>query len=642
MKNFGYGYVRVAAAKPIVEIAEPLKNVQNMLNLSQLATDNHVQALVFPELGITGYSCGDLFLQDELLRTAELAAKTYIEATKRVPIISIFGMPFRVDGQLFNVAVCCQMGKVLKIIVKKYIPNYKEFYEMRHFSPADRLLVKEVEFCGQTVPIGTDIVVMTNIPNFSFGIEICEDLWMPIPPSSHLVAQGATVIFNLSASNELVGKADYRRKLVENQSASGLCAYVYASCGFGESTSDVVWSGHLLIADNGSIVEENQELFAKENLLIADVDVQRLNRERRISGSFSQAVADEKSAYRRVNVEIPSLDLDAFEPLFPVDPYPFVPKDLATLDERCKSILQLQTVGVMKRLSTLEKILDRKVVIGISGGLDSLLALLVTVLAFDKLGWDRSGIIAVTMPGFGTSKRTKNNSIKLCRELGVTLKKIPIKKMTMQLLRDIKHDPCMNCLICENSQARIRTLILMSIGFVIGTGDLSELVLGWCTYNGDHMSMYNPNCGVPKTLVKFVVGWVAGSNMFSKVASKIIEDIFMTPISPELLPGQQTEAAIGKYDLNDFFIFHVLRNGFEPEKIHFLARYAFSGVYDVAYIKDQLVKFYRRMFAAQFKRNAVPDGIKIGSVAVSPRGDWRAPSDATGKLWIEKALEIEA
>jgi NAD+ synthase (glutamine-hydrolysing) len=326
--------------------------------------------------------------------------------------------------------------------------------------------------------------------------------------------------------------------------------------------------------------------------------------------------------------------------MFSVDPYPFVPKDLATLDERCKSILQLQTVGVMKRLSSLEKILNRKVVIGISGGLDSLLALIVTVLAFDRLGWDRSGIVAVTMPGFGTSKRTKNNAIKLCEELGITLKKIPIRKLTLQLLKDIEHKPCMDCLTCENSQARIRTLILMSLGFVIGTGDLSELVLGWCTYNGDHMSMYNPNCGVPKTLVKFVVEWVAKKDMFGKVASKIIKDICATPISPELLPGQQTEATIGEYDLNDFFIFHVFRNGFEPKKIHFLARHAFSGVYDSAYIKEQLVKFYQRMFTAQYKRNAVPDGIKIGSVAVSPRGDWRAPSDATGKLWIDSAKNI--
>ncbi|MFZ2193320.1 MAG: NAD(+) synthase [Candidatus Moraniibacteriota bacterium] len=636
-----YGYVRVAAAKPIVVIADPMANVQNMLRLSQLATDKNVQVVVFPELGITGYSCGDLFLQDELLATAELAAKEYIGATKRTSIISIFGMPLRVGGQLFNVAVVCQMGKVLAIIPKLYIPNYKEFYELRHFSPADRLIVKEIEFCGQIVPIGTDIVIKTNIPNFSFGIEVCEDLWMPIPPSSHLVAQGATVIFNLSASNELVGKADYRRKLVENQSARGLCAYVYASCGFGESTSDVVWSGHLLIADNGSIVAEEQELFDEERLLIADVDVQKLNRERRTSGSFSQAVANEKVAYRQARAEVYPLDLNEISPMFTVDPNPFVPRDAATLDDRCKSILQIQTAGLMKRLSSLESVIKREVVIGISGGLDSLLTLLVTVLAYDKLGWDRKGIIAVTMPGFGTTKRTKNNAIKLCKEFGVTLKKIPIKKLTLQLLKDIEHKPCMDCLICENSQARIRTLILMSLGFVIGTGDLSELVLGWCTYNGDHMSMYNPNCGVPKTLVKFVVEWVARKNLFGDRISKTIMDVCATPISPELLPGQQTETSIGKYDLNDFFIFHVLRNGFEPEKIYYLAGLAFFGTYTRKYIKEQLVKFYQRMFAAQFKRNAVPDGIKVGSVAVSPRGDLRAPSDAMGRIWIEKAKNIE-
>jgi len=318
-----------------------------------------------------------------------------------------------------------------------------------------------------------------------------------------------------------------------------------------------------------------------------------------------------------------------------------VPKDPATLDERCKNILQLQIASLVKRFSSLESVLNRQVVIGISGGLDSTLALIATVRAFDMIGWPRSGIIAVTMPGFGTSKRTLNNAIKLCKEFGVTLKKIPIKKLTLQLLRDIEHEPCMNCLTCENSQARIRTLILMSLGFVIGTGDLSELVLGWCTYNGDHMSMYNPNCGVPKTLVKFVVEQVVKLEMFSDIASKIIKDICATPISPELLPGQQTEALIGEYDLNDFFMFHSLRNGFEPEKINFLARQAFAGVYDVEYIKDQLVKFYQRMFAAQFKRNAVPDGTKIGSVSVSPRGDWRAPSDATGKLWIDSAKSIE-
>ena len=403
----------------------------------------------------------------------------------------------------------------------------------------------------------------------------------------------------------------------------------------------------MLIADNGTIVAEKQELFNEEQLLIADVDVQRLNRERRVSGSFSQAVANEMSVYgktyRQLKAKVKPLNFnDDIRPLFPVDPYPFVPKDLATLDERCGSILQLQTVGVMKRLSSLEKILNRKVIIGISGGLDSLLALIVTVLAFDRLGWDRSGIIAVTMPGFGTSKRTMKNAIKLCKEFGVTLKKIPIKKLTLQLLKDIEHEPCMDCLTCENSQARIRTLILMTLGFVIGTGDLSELVLGWCTYNGDHMSMYNPNCGVPKTLVKFVVEWVAKKDMYGRAASKIIKDICATPISPELLPGQQTEAAIGKYDLNDFFIFHVFRNGFEPEKIHFLARQAFAESYLSGYIKEQLVKFYQRMFAAQYKRNAVPDGIKCGSVAVSPRGDQRAPSDATGRLWIESAKNIEA
>ena len=641
MKIKDFGFVRVASAKPIVSIANPKENVRRMVPMAQEAAKEGVQLLGFPELSLTGYTCGDYFSQDILSCSAEQAAANYIKATKNLDLISVFGMPLMVGSQFFNVAVVCSKGKPLAIIPKYYIPNSKEFYELRHFSPADRLLIKEIEFCGEIVPIGIDIVIKTNIPNFIFGVEICEDLWMPISPSSHLAVQGATVIVNLSASNELIAKDEYREELVKNQSARGICAYVYSSCGAGESTSDVVWSGHQIIADNGNIIAKHQEMFFKEHLLVADVDVQRLVRDRRMSGSFSQAIAAEEKLYRTVKAEISALDFSKTKLLAKVDPYPFVPKDPLTLNKRCEKILEIQTAGLMTRLLSLENNIKREVVIGISGGLDSTLALIVTVRVFDMLGWDRKGIIAVTMPGFGTGSRTKRNAIKLCEEFGVTLKKTPIKKITKQLLKDIGHEPCLKCLKCENSQARCRTLILMSQGFVIGTGDMSELMLGWCTYNGDHMSMYNPNCGVPKTLVQFVIGHVAKQDIFGKAISKTLTDICNTPISPELIPGQSTEASIGKYDLNDFFIFNMMRNGFEPEKIHFLAGIAYEGAYELLIIQHWLIKFYIRFFDAQFKRNAMPDGTKEGSVAVSPRGDLRAPSDAQGELWIESARAIK-
>ncbi|MBI4433650.1 NAD(+) synthase [Candidatus Uhrbacteria bacterium] len=668
-----HGFVRVGTAVPRVYVGDPEVNVRAMLECATQARNAGVQVLVFPELGITGYTCRDLFLQPHLQQAArtqlEWFAKSMDEPERR-GMLAVVGVPLAVDGQLFNAAAVVAGGRVVACIPKTYLPGYKEFEEYRWFAPAERLRSTEIRIGPWSVPIGTDILVDGKTADgaaFTCGIEICEDLWMPIPPSSHLANQGATLLVNCSASNAVVGKADYRRDLVRNQSARCISAYVYASCGPGESSADVVFDGHALIAENGSLLAESPRFQRAAHLTVADVDVERLLRERTMTGSFGQSVASESKAHRRMCVDsIASLDVTAsFERN--VDPFPFVPRDLATRDVRCEEVFAIQVDGLVQRLEHLEAMTGkRSVAIGISGGLDSTLALLVVVRAFQALAWDISGIHAYTFPGFGTTDRTKGNAYALCVALGISLREVSIVEASLLTLRQLGHlrveeQPHRDCLACQNTQARIRTLFLMTDGFVIGTGDLSESALGWCTYNGDHMSMYSVNAGVPKTLVRYVVGWVAERGMLGGAASTVLRDILATPISPELDPiaadgqmGHTTEEKIGPYDLHDFFLFHFLRNGHGPRKIGFLADRAFGGIrwedgphcgmlrYPPLVIRKWLLEFSRRFPRAQFKRDAAPDGVKVGSVALSQRGDWRMPSDVEMALWIREVESMLA
>ncbi len=653
-----YGFARVAAIVPRVHVADPDQNAGEILEYGEMLDHGAVQLAVFPELGITGYTCGDLFDQDWLQEQALVALDRLLNGTP-YGIAYVVGMPLAIFGQRFNVAVVFANGKPLAVIPKVHLPNYKEFYEGRWFRPASELRVTEVDILGHRVPIGTDVLIELapreeNGRPFRVGVEICEDLWMPNPPSSHHALAGATILVNPSASPVAVAKADYRRALVTQQSARCVAGYVYAGAGPHESSSDVVFDGHALVAENGSLLQETKRFSFDPQHVIVDIDVERLERERRLTGSFSQGIAADRTAYRVVHAEITGIRADVALHRA-VDPYPFVPADPTKRDERCEEVFAIQTTGLRRRLMHLEAATgNRRVTIGVSGGLDSTLAFLDTVHVFDDLGWDRSGIRAVTMPGFGTTERTRGNAHVLCDALGVPIEEISVVAASLITLRDTKHlgpdeEPHRNCMTCQNVQARERTKVLMTMGFVVGTGDLSEIALGWCTYNGDHMSMYHVNAGVPKTLVKYVVGWVAERGALGEAASAVLRDILATPISPELDPvdasgamGHETEAIVGPYDLHDFFIFHFLRNGFGPAKIAFLADRAFVGKFSSAVIRKWLVEFYRRFPSAQFKRNAGPDGPKVGSVALSQRGDWRMPSDITMRSWRTEAERLLA
>ncbi len=644
-----YGFVRVACATPKMKVTDVKYNTSEILQLCQKAATENVQLLIFPELAITGYTCGDLFFQRELLQAAKEELLKLVEATKQYSMLIVVGLPISTDNQLFNCAAVMCQGKLLGVVPKTRIPGYKEFYEPRWFAPARRVINQELELLGQKVAFGSDLLFKDeNNPDFVVGIEICEDLWMPIPPSSHMVLNGATVIGNLSASNEIVGKAEYRRPLVVQQSGRGICAYVYSSCGVHESTTDVVFGGHCMIAENGSLLAES-ELFRRDSYLtVMDVDVERLIREREMTNSFGETIPDEIKAVRWVYFKTQSLDFSTTNLKRHIDPHPFVPGDDAQRDHRCQVIFNIQVAGLAKRLEHLRDNFGlKKAVIGISGGLDSTLALLVMVAAFDLISTPRNQILAVTMPGFGTTGRTKSNAIKLCESLGVSLKEIPIGETVMSHFKDIGHDPNVHNLTYENAQARMRTMILMDLGFVIGTGDLSELALGWCTYNGDHMSMYGVNGGIPKTLVRHLVRWVADTKM-QATTQAILHDILDTPISPELLPPdasdkivQKTEEIVGPYELIDFYVFHTLRNGYSPEKIHFLAKIAFGDRYSSADLLKWLENFYIRFFGQQFKRSCLPDGPKVGSVSLSPRGDWRMPSDSVPSAWLDALKDIK-
>jgi NAD+ synthase (glutamine-hydrolysing) len=555
-------------------------------------------------------------------------------------MLTLVGMPVRVQNRLMNTAVAFQNGRILAVIPKSWLPNYGEFYEKRWFSSAREVQAKEITLCGQTVPFGTDILLKNG--EACVGVEICEDLWMPVPPSSFHALHGANLLFNLSASNELIAKNDYRKQLVAQQSTRCIASYVYASCGFGESTTDVVFAGNAEIVENGSLLVEAERFSLENQLVTADVDVEKLNGDRLRHTGFTADFLPERmeSTYRILPFALPELYSETIERTFVR--HPFVPSG-PELSKRCREMFAIQVQGLAKRLAHTG---CQHAVIGISGGLDSTLALLVAVKTFDKLGIPRANIEGVTMPGFGTTDRTYNNAVQLIRSLGVHFREISIVKAVNQHFSDIGHDPANHDVTYENAQARERTQLLMDIanqvnGLVIGTGDLSELALGWATYNGDHMSMYGVNVGVPKTLVRFMVKWVSQKQMDSTTAA-ILDDVVDTPVSPELLPAgadgsiaQKTEDLVGPYELHDFFLYQVLRFGFQPSKIRWMALRAFRDVYEEAVIEKWLRTFYRRFFAQQFKRSCLPDGPKVGSVSLSPRGDWRMPSDAVVRLWMD-------
>lgn len=632
-----YGYVKVAAAVPRVKVADCRFNTEQIEKEIIIADGKGVQIIAFPELCITGYTCGDLFAQQLLLEEAEIGLIRILNDTRQMDIISILGMPVACNGVLLNVAVVIQKGKVLGVIPKTYLPNYKEFYEKRWFTSACEVHESSIRLCGQVVPMGRNLLFETA--DVTFGVEICEDLWAPIPPSSVLALQGAELLFNLSADTEAIGKHAYLRSLIGQQSARCISGYVFSSCGFGESTTDVVFAGNGLIYENGNLLAASKRFSFEEQIVAGEIDVDYLRAERRVNTTFAACRANcvSEPAVRISTEYVNGKDLNLTRTY---NPHPFVPQG-AALDERCEEIFFIQMSGLAQRLVHTKA---QSAVVGISGGLDSTLALLVCVKTFDKLGWSRRGIIGVTMPGFGTTDRTYTNAVNLMKALGVTIREVSIKEACIQHFKDINHDIDVHDVVYENAQARERTKILMDIanqtrGLVIGTGDLSELALGWATYNGDHMSMYGVNTGIPKTLVKHLVKWVAENGMDDASRGTLL-DIVDTPISPELIPAdengnisQVTEDLVGPYDLHDFFLYYFIRCGFPPSKILFLAARTFKGVYDEETIRKWLQTFYRRFFSQQFKRSCLPDGPKVGSISLSPRGDWRMPSDAGSEMW---------
>lgn len=643
------GFVRVAAISPELRVADVRFNTAQIVEALGAAAARGARLALFPELCITGYSCADLFDQTLLREAARSALLEVAGATARLGIAAVVGLPFAVQGRLYNCAALAAEGRVLGLVPKSFLPNSNEYYEGRWFTPAERCGVQAVELAGAEVPFGAGLLFSAdNLPGCTIGIEICEDLWSVSPPSEDMALAGATVLLNPSAGDELLGKVDYRRALVCQQSGRCLAAYLYAGAGPGESTTDVVYSGHSLIAENSTLLAETERFQFSTQLAVADLDVQRLAHERLRSSSFSAACP--RQAHRVVHFHLPQPSAQGAEPrlLRPLSQTPFVPADPAQRARHAREIFHIQSTGLAKRLRHTGL---SSVTLGISGGLDSTLALLVCVRAFDILGLDRRGIVAITMPGFGTTERTRSNAERLAGFLGVTLRRIPIVDAVRQHFRDIGHDEAVHDLVYENAQARERTQILMDVanqigGLVVGTGDLSELALGWATYNGDHMSMYHVNAGVPKTLVRYLVEWAAESE-FTGEAAEVLRDICATPITPELLPPdgngalqQRTEAAIGPYALHDFFLHYTVRFGFSPRKVFFLARQAFAGLHEPADILRWMAVFYRRFFSQQFKRSAMPDGPKVGSVALSPRGDWRMPSDASSALWVQELEEL--
>ena len=717
-----FGFIRVAAATPRVKVADVDANVEEICRMAEIAENEQVSILAFPELSVTGYSCGDLFAQELLVSRAEESVKRLKTFSRGKSLTLVVGVPVRVRGSLYNCAAVIQNGSLKGIVPKIYLPTYNEFYESRWFSSGCDFLSDtlnaygriednakdcsspaagaEISYAGHKVNVYPNMLF--NVGHATFAIEICEDLWTPIPPSSHHALAGAQIIVNLSASNEVLMKHQYRKQLISQQSARTISAYVYSSCGYGESTQDVVYAGSSLIYENGSLMAENKRFSLEAGMICADIDIDKLSVLRQKESTFHSVAPDGTGdgldARRYFTVATGDGAATDFEKCLRrhIDPHPFVPGNEAERDERCREITDIQVIGLATRLAHIH---SQTAVIGISGGLDSTLALIVTVLAFDKLGWDRKRIIGITMPGLGTTTRTHSNASDLMAALGVTSLEIPIGKAVAQHFSDIGQDPEVQNVTYENSQARERTQILMDVankenGIVVGTGDLSELALGWATYNGDHMSMYAVNASIPKTLVRYLVGWAAENHFESDVAGaagrgavgacggivgaagdesacggvenrgtlpettredvadrkrsvrEILMDIIDTPVSPELKPAdsegnitQKTEDLVGPYELHDFFLYHIFRFGARPSKVYFLARKAFEGVYDDATILKWLNTFIRRFFAQQFKRSCLPDCPKVGSVSLSPRGDWRMPSDAWRTIFLNDLPE---
>lgn len=627
------GFIRVGAASIHTKIADCISNTEQIIEMMKTASKNQTKILVFPELAITGYTCEDLFFQDRLLNEALQQLKNIIATSESLDLLTVVGLPYIFNHKLYNVAAVVYEGQLLGLVPKTHIPNYSEFYEARHFETGKDILT-EVIFDDQIVPFGSHILFENAyMPAMSIGVEICEDLWAPNPPSGSHALAGATIIANASASNELTGKSDYRRLLVQSQSARVVTAYIYANAGAGESTTDVVFSGHNLIGENGTILNESD--CYSIGITYADIDVSKLTAERRKMTTFKT-----NDEYDRVyfNMPIKEFKLDRG-----YDPTPFVPSDPQLRQKRCEEVFNIQIMGLKQRLEATQ---TKKAVIGISGGLDSTLALLVTHMTFKKLGLPSENIYAITMPCFGTTSRTLNNALGLMEELGVTSKTIPIKEAVLLHFKDIGHDENVHDVTYENVQARERTQVLMDLsnqigGIVVGTGDLSEVALGWSTYNGDHMSMYGVNASVPKTLVRYLVDYVASQYNGQRLET-LLRDVLDTPVSPELLPAednqitQKTEDIVGPYELHDFFLYHVVRFGYEPSKVLRIAEIAFKDQYDRQTILKWLKTFYRRFITQQFKRSCIPDGPKVGSVALSPRGDLRMPSDASYRLWLEQ------
>ena len=645
------GFVKVAAGTPEIRVADCRYNAEQIFTLMREADKQGVRVLALPELCLTGYTCGDLFLQDTLLKGAEEGLATVLEATKNLDMLTALGLPVKNpwDGKLYNCAAVIHKGEILGLVPKTYVPNYGEFYEGRWFTSGKDLDVL-LNLCGQQVSIwDREIWACDTMPDLVVGVEICEDLWASTPPSVALAQAGATVILNLSASDEVVGKADYRRTLVTGQSARLLCGYVYANAGEGESTTDLVFSGHNLIAENGALLAERR--FAS-GLTVSEIDVSRLAYERRRMNTFTPPERDPMGEAHCLGICRAHFSLEPCTTTLTrhINPTPFVPEDVGDRSERCNEILKVAALGLKKRL---EHTRAAAAVVGLSGGLDSTLAILITAVAMKLLDRPASDIIAVTMPCFGTTDRTRDNAVELAQRLGATLKRIDISAAVKQHFRDIGQSMENHDVTFENGQARERTQVLMDIanqtgGLVIGTGDLSELALGWCTYNGDHMSMYAVNAGIPKTLVRHLVSFISGDKAQEDPAlSHVLSDILDTPVSPELLPAvdgriaQKTEDLVGPYELHDFYLYYAVRWGFPPRKVLRLAEQAFGRRYERPVLLKWLNNFYRRFFAQQFKRSCLPDGPKVGSVALSPRGDWRMPSDAVAALWLEELEGLE-
>ena len=640
------GIMRVAAAVPKLRLCNVAENAAAMAEQLHEAADRKASLVAFPELSLTGYTCGDLFFQKSLLQATEAGLQQMLEACPE-GVTAVVGAPVQADGVLYNCAVVLTKGKLLGVVPKLFLPNYNEFYEKRWFASGFQLQAEHVTLCGQQVPMGRELL-FESTDGVRFGVELCEDLWTALPPSTFLSLYGAELIVNLSASNELIAKREYRQELVRQQSARCLCAYLYVSAGVGESTSDLVFSGHSMAAQCGGMVKENADYLAESYVLTADLDLDRIRGDRREQTSFADAQAHYGALEPVRRVSCPAMMLAENEPVeLHVAKHPFIPADKASRQTRCAQIFDMQATALARRL----RITGGKLTVGISGGLDSTLALLAACRAMDIMGLPRTNITGVTMPCFGTTDHTYQNALTLMTTLGVTQREIPIHEAVRLHFRDIGHNEQDHSVTYENAQARERTQVLMDVanqtgGIVLGTGDLSEIALGWCTYNADHMSMYGVNSGVPKTLVRWVIQTATENPAFA--ASKdVLQSILDTPISPELLPpdeqgniAQQTEDLVGPYALHDFFLYYAVRFGMRPRKIYELAKLAFAGDFDDATILKWLKNFYRRFFTQQFKRNCIPDGVKIGSIALSPRGDWRMPSDAESALWLKECEKL--